>query len=682
VPILSITHQDSMQSRVQKTIGRKNQITGLFAFQDTRADNPTIFNFLDTSSTLGINSNANWMHRLTQRMFMTTGVQYSRYAARTTPFFANRVNVSGEAGINGNYQSPAYWGPPSLTFASAITGLSDTNPSFTRNQTAGVSESIFWSHGSHNLTFGGDFRRQEFNLLQQQNPRGSFAFTGAATRATVNGEPNLETGSDFADFLLGIPDTSAIAFGNADKYFRESVYDAYFTDDWRVSPSLTINAGGRWEYSAPITELYGRLVNLDIASGYSAIAPVVGSDPLGPLTGQQYPSSLVRPDKHAIQPRIGISWRPFLASSMVIRSGYGVYYNTSFYLPIATFMAQQSPLSKTLSVQNSPQNPLTLANPFQAPPNVVTNTFAVDPNFLDGYAQNWYATLQRDLPGSLVMIATYTGVKGTRAQQAFYPNSYAPGTANPCPACPSGYTFLTSNGNSTRESGQFQLRRRLHNGITAQAQYTFSKSIDDAALGGRSTGGSVIAQNWLDLSAERSLSNFDQRHLLNLSAQYTSGMGLGGGTLMGGWKGPLLKDWTFVAAINAGSGLPLTPIYLESVPGTGATGVRPDYTGASIYAAPPGLHLNPAAVAPPLGHWGDAGRNSITGPDTFTMNASMARTFRVSDRVSTDLRFDANNVLNHVTYPSWNTTVDGPLFGLPTAANTMRTMQVTLRARF
>jgi hypothetical protein len=681
IPIVSNTHQDSMQTRVQKTIGRKNQVSGVFAFQDTRIDNPSIFNFDDKTGTLGINSNVSWMHRLTQRSFMTTTVSYSRMAARTKPFFANRENISGEAGITGNNQDPINWGPPSLSFSSAISGLSDAVYSFTRNQTANFSESIFWSHGSHNIQFGGDFRQQQFNLISQQNPRGSFSFTGAATRATLNGVPNPGTGSDFADFLLGVPDTSSIAFGNADKYFRESVYDAFFTDDWRVSPSLTINAGARWEYNAPVTELYGRIVNLDVASGYSAAAPVLGSSPNGSLTGNHYPDSLVRPDKHGIQPRIGISWRPFLASSMVIRAGYGVYYNTSFYFPIARNMAQQSPLSKSLSVQNSADNPLTLANPFHAAPNATTNTFAVDPNFLVGYAQNWNASVQRDLPGSLVMIASYLGIKGTRGSQAFWPNTYPIGVTNPCPSCPSGYTFLTSNGNSTRHQGQFQLRRRLHNGITAQAQYTYSKSIDDASLGGGG-GPALVAQNWLNLRGERGLSSFDQRHLANLSAQYTTGMGLGGGTLLSGWRGTLFKDWTFVTTVNTGSGLPLTPIYPVAIPGTGQTGIRPDYTGADIYAAPAGLHLNPAAVAAPTGHWGNAGRNSITGPSTFSLGASMARTFRVSDRVSTDLRFDANNALNHVVFTNWNTTVGSALFGLPTAVNGMRTMQVTMRARF
>ena len=306
---------------------------------------------------------------------------------------------------------------------------------------------------------------------------------------------------------------------------------------------------------------------------------------------------------------------------------------------------------------------------------------AIDPNFRVGYAQNWQASVERDLPAALQMVATYLGVKGTRAQQQFLPNTFAPGALNPCPTCPSGFTYLTSNGNSMRHAALIQLRRRLRSGFTAELQYTFSKSIDDALLGGGQ--GAVIAQDWLNLRGERALSNFDQRHLLSLQMQYTSGMGLHGGSLLGGWRGTLLKEWTASTQVTAGTGRPLTPVYQGVVPGTGVAGIRPDYTGASLYDAPSGLFLNPAAyVAPPAGHWGNAGRNTITGPQQFTMNASMARTFRLSDRYSADLRIDAANALNHPVYSSWVTTISSAQFGLPTFANPMRSVQTTVRVRF
>ena len=673
VPVTTATHQDSLQARMNKAIKRKDNLAGMFAFQSTRSDNGSIFNFNDTTRSLGMTTNLNWMHRISQRMFITTGVNYSRQAVRLTPFFAFRENVSGIVGVNGNNQDPANWGPPSLSFASGFSGLSDQQRSFTRNQTAGFSENIFWNHGSHNVTGGGDLRRQEFNPLSQQNPRGSFQFTGQTT------------GNDFAGFLLGVPDGSSIAYGNADKYFRAGSYDAYVTDDWRMSPSLTLNLGFRWEYNSPVTELYGRLVNLDVASGFAAVAPVLATSPTGPLTGAHYADSLVQPNKHAFQPRLGLSWRPFMASSMVIRAGYGIYYDTQVYFPIAARMAQQSPLSTSLAIANSASNPLTLANGFNAPPNVLTNTFAVDPNLRLGYSQNWQVTLQRDLPGALVMTANYLGIKGTHAMQSFLPNTYPLGASNPCPSCPSGFAYLVSGGNSTRQSGAVMIRRRLHNGFTASVNYTFSKSIDDAAIGGQNqAGGTLIAQNWLNLAAERALSNFDQRHLVTLTAQYTSGMGLKGGTLMGGWKGPLFKDWTLSSSLTKGSGKPLNPVYTALAAGTGVTGtIRPDFTGLSLYDAPPGAFLNPAAfVKPASGQWGNAGRNSIIGPEQFALNASLARTFRMGDRLNADVRFDANNVLNHVTYQSWISNINSAQFGLPTVANQMRTMQATVRVRF
>ena len=138
---------------------------------------------------------------------------------RSTPFFANRLNVSGEAGIGGNNQDPQNWGPPSLNFNSGFAALNDAQESFTRNQTSAASYSMMWLKRPHNITIGGDVRRIQLNLISQQDARGSFGFTGAATQATANGVGVPGTGSDFADFLLGMPDTSSIAFGNADKYF-------------------------------------------------------------------------------------------------------------------------------------------------------------------------------------------------------------------------------------------------------------------------------------------------------------------------------------------------------------------------------------------------------------------------------------------------------------------------------
>jgi hypothetical protein len=702
VPVLNSNHQDVVQLRLDKTLGRRDQLYGGFNLQSTRAANVNIFDFVDTTDTLGINSNVNWTHRLKPQVFIFTSYKFSRLRTLVRPNFENKQNVSGAAGITGNDQDRTNWGPPALGFSSGIAGLSDANSSFDRSRTDAFSASAGIYRGKHNVTAGADFRYQQYNDFFQQNPRGGFTFTGAATAGANS------TGSDLADFLIGTPDTSNIAYGNADKYFRQPVFDAYATDDWRILSILTINAGARWEFGAPMTELHGRLVNLDLTQGFAAAAPVVGSDPVGPLTGTRYPSSLIRPDLLGIEPRIGISWRPIPASTVVVRAGYGIYHDTSVYLSPALQLSQQAPLSTNLNIANSAACPLTLANGFGQCGSGGQDNYAVDPNFRVGYAQTWNLAVQRDLPLALQMTATYLGVKGTHGVQEMLPNTYPIGAVSPCPGCPLDFEYRTSGGNSTRESGQVQLRRRLKGGFTASVLYTYSKSIDnDAALGGQGHVGAAsqgqaasdqtqaaspslaIAQNWRDLRAERSLSTFDQRHVLNLQAQYTTGQGVDGGTLMTGWRGRLLKEWTVVTQFNLGTGMPETPTYLATVPGTGFTGtIRPSLTGASIYpsnngASAKGLHLNPAAYsAPALGQWGTAGRDSIIGPGQLNLDSSLERTFRPSGKFNLTFRVDSTNTLNHAVFSGWFTTVNSQQFGLPAAASPMRSLQTTMRVRF
>jgi hypothetical protein len=671
-PVVSASRQDNIQTRVNQPINTRNQLFGTVAYQRTTTDSTSLFGFQDSAKASGIDTAVNWSHRFGPLFSMRLRYQFTRVTNRMTPHFSELRNVSGEAGIVGNNQDPVNWGPPSLIFAGGVAGLADAQYGFTNNKTNGGSAEIFWSRrGRHNFTFGGGVRRNHVDIQAQQEPRGTFAFTGVAT------------GSDLADFLLGIPSTSSIAFGNADKHLRATSYDAYLSDDWRVSASLTVNAGLRWEYEAPLTERFGRLANLDITSGFAAIKPVVAGDPVGALTGQPYPDSLIRPDKRGVQPRIGVSWRPIPGSSTVIRGGYGIYRNTSVYQSIMTLLAQQPPLSTTFSVANSQAHPLTLANGFVAIPGGTTNTFAVDPDFRVGYAHNWQISMQRDLPQSLTIIATYLGTKGSHLMQELLPNTYPSGTANPCPTCPTGFVYLTSNGSSSKHAGQVQLRRRLRNGLTATVQYTVSKAEDDAAaFSGAALTGASIAQDWSDLEAERGPSNFDQRHVVTTQFEYTTGVGVSGGALLDGIKGSLWKGWTFTSQLTTGSGLPLTPVYVTFVPGTGVTGtVRADTTGEST-TAPSGFYVNPAAYAPPAaGHWGTAGRNSVRGPAQFLLNAGISRTFP-RGRLNLDWRIDATNVLNRVTFASVNTIVGSPQFGLPDRANPMRKLQTSLRLRF
>ncbi len=126
------------------------------------------------------------------------------------------------------------------------------------------------------------------------------------------------------------------------------------------------------------------------------------------------------------------------------------------------------------------------------------------------------------------------------------------------------------------------------------------------------------------------------------------------------------------------------------MPGTGETTVlRPSLTGAPVYPSTTGTHLNAFAYqAPAAGQWGNAGRNSITGPNQFSLNGSLARTFRPHGKTYLDLTVNATNLLNHPDFTSWTSIWnDASLsnarqFGRPASANSMRVLQITIRWRF
>ena len=676
-PILSSSRSDGANTRLAYSLNNRNQLQGTLGYQRTRGTSTGLFGFEDSSEGWGFDANVNWSLRISQFLNLRSRYQYTRSKNTSLPYFANRTNVSAEAGISGNDQDPLNWGPPALRFATDLAGLNDGRYSEGRTGVHVVASDLQSFRGRHTLTFTGEFRHVSNNVFSQQDPRGLFEFTGA------------RTGSDFADFLLGLPSTASIAFGNADKFFRSNTYAAGIADDWRVSPSFTMTMALRWDYESPITERFGRLVNLDVAPDFSAIAPVQATDGTGSITGSEVPTSLVHPDKRGFQPRLGIAWRPVPGSSLVVRAAYGVYRNSNIYQSIATQLAQQPPLSTSFRIGNSLEAPLTLADGFIVGRTLglanALNTFAIDPEMHVSYAQNWQASVQRDLPMSLTVNATYLGAKGSNLLQAFVPNSYPVGGVNPCPACPTGFSYLISNGHSIRHAGQVQLRRRLRNGFTSSIQYTLAKSMDNAgSFQGATISPSALAQNWLDLEAEYARSNFDQRHQVVATFEYTTGAGVLGGTLLDGMKGRLLKDWTFTSQITTGSGTPVTPTYFSALGGTGITGsIRPSLTGEPFKSSDDTRYANPDAfIAPAPGEWGTAPRNAFNGPSQFSMNASVARTFRIGERINMDYGITATNVLNRVTFSGINPQITSSQFGYANRSNDMRRIRMNFRFRF
>jgi hypothetical protein len=665
---------DNFGLRLNQNITRSDRLALNLNLQRRNGDQQQLYGFQDTTSGTGISTNLAYTKNFGARTLSVLSFNFNRNRNDTLPFFAYGSNVAADLGINGTSNNPINYGPPNLSFTN-FGALTDASAALSRIQSAGVTETFSTVKGTHNLSSGFTFKRTQFNVQTDSNARGTFTFTGLATSGFDGaGNPLPGTGFDLADFLLGLPQAASVRFGDTSTYFRGNQWGAFGQDDWRVRSNLTLNFGLRWEYFTPLTEKYGHIANLNIAPGFTAASVVTPGDSSG------LPASLLRPDKHDFAPRVALAWKPIPNKSLQFRAGYGIYYNPSVYNSIATKLAAQPPFAQTATLNTSLADVLTLENGLTVTPagKQILNTYAVDPNYQVGYAQSWNANIQTDLPNSLVLDVGYIGTKGTRLDIQTIPNRAAPGSpltaeqrlqiGNATP-----FTYETSDGDSIYHALQVRLIRRMRRGIGFNAIYTFGKSIDDSSTFGGA--GNTVAQNANDLRAERGLSSFDQRHKFNFASTLSSPIR----------ENRWLKDWALQGTVALATGTPFTARVLGNQADTGGTGSigsgRADATGLPLECC--GLFFNPAAFTIPVpGQFGNAGRNTIEGPSTFSLNASIGRSINLSERRRLEFRLETTNLTNHVNLTSFGTVVNASNYDVPLAAGAMRSLNMVVRFRF
>ncbi len=682
---------DNLGLRLSRSASKKDRLTFNVGLQRRDGNAAQLYGFRDETSGFGYNSDIGWSHTFGPRKINNLRWNFSRNRSETVPFFAYKTNVAAELGISGTAHDPINYGPPNLSFTN-FGGLTDASPSLRRDQTSGLSDSMLFVHGTHSLSVGGEYRRMQLNNRTEQNARGTFSFSGVATSGLdERGLPVAGTGYDFADFLLGLPQSSSVRFGSANTYFRGSAHSLFAQDDWKVKSNLSFNLGIRYEYFTPFREKFGRIANLDIAPGLTGVA-VVTPGASGPYSGP-FPDGLVDPDKNNVSPRAALAWRPGILTKrrLQVRAGYGMFFNGSVYNQIPNRLASQPPFASTSSLITSSARVLTIEDGFAgAPSATITNSYAVDRHYRLPYAQTWNLAVQGELRPSLVMELGYLGTKGTRLDIQRLPNRAAPGS--PLSAeqrrrigNAQGFTYDTSEGNSIYHAAQVRVTRRFRSGFSANALYTWSKSIDNASTFG--AGGGVVAQDDTNLRAERGLSSFNQPHRLTLFYVISSPWGSRASRLSAeGFPGRILADWSLSGGLTAGAGRPFTARVLGNRSDSGGSGSvgsgRADATGLPVESGADGFFNLAAFGIPPAGRFGNAGRNTIPGPGALSANLSVSRSFRLTDRHRVEFRIDGANFTNHVAYTGLATVVNATNYGLPTAAQSMRSIQSSLRLRF
>ena len=597
--------------------------------------------------------------------------------------------MAAQLGIQGTSRDPANYGPPNLNFTN-YGDLTDGNRSRRNVYTWTFSDGWTFVRKQHTLTTGFDFTRTQWNTLSDPNARGTLFFGGLVTsQIDAEGLPVARTGNDFADYLLGYPQQSTVRFGSPDSYMRSSNYGVFVQEEWRARPNLTFNLGLRYDNWRPFTEKYGRLSNLDIAQGTTAAA-VVTPGVIGPYSGLT-PDGMIRPDNNNVSPRLGFSWKPWKKGKTIVRGGYSLFFDGSVYSRIPTRLAQQPPFATSSTFNTSVGAPLTILNPFQGPKDTtILNSYAVSPDYAVPYAQTWSLSVQQEYKGHVIE-AGYLATKGTGLVIQRLPNRAPVGSPvtsedrRPIPYAV-GFTCDNPEGNSILHSGQLRVSRRMRRGLTWNAMYTYSKSIDNASsIGGT---GNLVVQDDKNLAAERGLSNFDRRHQFSFNTMAQSPFGPQGLWLkQKNLTSAILRDWSLNTTIVLNSGAPLTARVLGSVAdagGSGATGsARADATGLPINAGDG--YFNKLAFRTPAGdQYGNASRNTIPGPGLFGMNASFGRSWVLGDNTRRRLegRVEADNILNHVNISGYGTVVNASNYGLATAAGQMRSISLSLRLRF
>jgi len=551
--------------------------------------------------------------------------------------------------------------------------LGEEQPSFRLQQTLSLTETLSWRSGKHNYRFGADYRRVHQDVLSSSNGTGTFYFTNSTDSA------GNVTATALDNLLRDQPQESSIQSTIAKSYLRQNVFDLFAQDDYRAFSNLTLTYGIRYEYFSPFAEKNHHLAEIGVTDNFLQVGEITPGCTNAFCAG--LPDSLVFPYRTAVAPRLGLALR--LPKSTVVRAGYGMNYTNGQYASFATTLAHQPPFAN-VQTNEATNTAISLEQGFPVAEGEQPPNYSLDPHYKLPYVQVWNIDVQKTLPFGIVLNAGYNGSKGTHLDITSAPRPA--GQNSQFALTPVLFNYEQAVAFSNFNAGTVRLRKRLQNGVSLGANYTYSHSIDNAgALGGVST---VVAQNWQNLLAEEGNSSIDQRHRVSGDYLFELPFGKDRAFLTTGTAAKIAEGWSISGTFTFATGLPLTPSYaadsVDVARGT-AGSLRPDRVpGVSTTAGAHSLNqwFNTTAYTAPASGYGNASRNSITGPGTISNAMSLSKTMGLGDTRNLELRATANNVFNTVQYSGVDTNLDSRTAGQVTSTAAMRQFNFLARFRF
>jgi hypothetical protein len=559
-----------------------------------------------------------------------------------------------------------------------------------------ISDNLTWVKGRHIVKFGGKFRRWIPLFTDSKTYAGQWNFDGSLTQ---NAARTAGTGDAFADFLLGYPRSVTRGFP-ADWFGGQANYwHGYLQDDFKVSNTLTLNLGLRYEYSPWLSGYRGQ-VGTFIPGAAQPI--VVGGDDSTPDLSAQFagpsayalfasqiqtasqaglPESITRTDRAQFGPRIGFAWQPF-DEKTVIRGGYGLFYEQESSADrvnnnMVPFRLDQTAFNdQTPPVRTMADFFLGTALVNSAAPTL--GAAALEQNM--GRNHHFSIGLQRQVAPFTVLEMNYVGnigrfLNGTRNINIPEPAAGGIQARRPFPTF-GNISYFNDSLSTTYHSLQTSLEQRTHHGLFYLASYTWSKSISTQnvpAVGGNT-------------GREKALSGFDVPHNLAISAGYEIPVGrdrrflasapavLDG--ILGGWQVQGIYVWR--------SGRPFTPTISSDRANTGVGGQRPNRLGSGVLDDPTvELWFDKTAFALPAQFtYGDSGGGILREDRYTTLDFSLFKNFRIGTH-RLQFRAEAFNLTNTASFNAPNSAIDTSAGGRVTStASAPRQMQFALKYDF
>jgi hypothetical protein len=714
---------DFVDAKVDANFTDKDRLSGRFSYQRPSILQAPIFGTaggpaqgafegsgLQNTYSVGLNYNRFFSNNLVAEFRVGAGWYHNE--AHNTDFGTNSSKTLGIPGVN---LDPITSGIVGIqinggTFSNPLIGFSASLP-WIRSET-NIDFANTWTKilGNHTVKFGGDLRRIRDALLQEQtfSPRGLYTFNDAQTALnTGSGSSKTSFANNFASFLLDVPGQAGRDLATFFPNYRAWQFFTFVQDKWLVTPKFTADIGLRWEFYPPATPVqkggfsnYNPTNNTLVVSGYGN-----NPDNLGIATHYKY-----------FAPRVGLAYR--LREATVVRAGFSISYtpfpdnsyaynfpvrsNNAFDPLIGTFDAAVLPNGQTATFQNGFPNliqPVIPANgiiPVTIPSLVKSTLFAVNPNFKNPYVESWNLAVQHSLPWRFVLDVAYVGSHsvdtvvnynlnaatvtglGTAGQPEFGPFNRTAGT-----------NFLFAGYSSSYNALQLKFDRKFTSGFSTTTAYTFGKGM------GFQTGDDGGLSFYINQRRDYARNDFDRTHTFVQSIVYDLPFGNGRRWASSGPASAIVGGWRVSTFMTIMSGLPL--YFTQS---SGSSLAAPGNTQTPTLVAPVqilhGVGTGAAwfstssfAQTTAPGAFGNVGRNYLSGPNFFNLDAALSKAIRITERFGLDLRLEAFGATNTPQFffasnggSSNGTTFGSNSFGHVTSASGGRTLQLGAKFNF